>query len=368
MSRDQRWAIALGLLAVAAISGLAFRVLIGPGPDVATVAAAAVQDGDESTSIAFAGDSLLGDQSERTLERKGYDWPFANVSDLLQADYVVANAEGPITARTKWGDPTADYSYNSQPEAAAAFAAAGVDALSLANNHSMDRGPEGLADTISNAEASGISTFGAGDTPTSAAAPLLVTTDAGNVAVVGFGEDFGELARVSDQRPGMTVLREDRIRSAYFNAEAAGADYVVAFVHWGDNYLPVNQQQKGWAKIFADTGYDLVIGTGPHIAQPIRVVDGMPVAYSLGNFVFGTPGRWADFGAKGYGVVATLELTADSASLQLNCVVTDNAKVHFQPRECSAARSDVVLSDLSPDVVVTRGVGTMPLPGFTPPA
>ena len=213
-----------------------------------------------------------------------------------------------------------------------------------------------------------MSTFGAGDTPESAAAPLLVATDVGDVAVIGFGEDFGELARVSETRPGMTVLREDRIRSAYFNAQAAGAEHVIAFVHWGDNYQPVNQQQKGWAQVFADTGYDLVVGTGPHVAQPIRVVDGMPVAYSLGNFVFGTPGRWSDFDTEGYGVLATVELTAEGASLQLNCIVTDNEKVDYQPRECSAAESRRVLSGLSPDVVVTDGVGTMPLPGFTPSA
>ena len=140
MSRDQRWALALGVLAVAAMGAIGFRVVSGPGPDVTTVAAAAVQDGDETTTITFAGDSLLGDQSQRTLEKKGYDWPFAQVTDLLTADFVVANAEGPITARTKWGNPTADYSYNSLPPAADAFAAAGVDALSLANNHAMDRG------------------------------------------------------------------------------------------------------------------------------------------------------------------------------------------------------------------------------------
>jgi poly-gamma-glutamate capsule biosynthesis protein CapA/YwtB (metallophosphatase superfamily) len=193
----------------------------------------------------------------------------------------------------------------------------------------------------------------------------MVETDAGTVAVIGFGEDFGTLMRVSDERPGMAVMRQDRIRSAYFNAQAAGADHVVAFVHWGDNYLPVNRQQKGWAQLFADTGYDLVVGTGPHVVQPVRVVSGMPVAYSIGNYAFGTPGRWVEYGAEGYGIVTTLELTTDGATLQARCVVTDNARANYQPFECPASEAGPVLRSLSPDITIAQGVGTLPLPGFT---
>jgi poly-gamma-glutamate synthesis protein (capsule biosynthesis protein) len=365
MTRDKALALGLALLAVGAISAVGARVAFGPGPDVVVVQASATQDGDKTTSITFAGDTLLGDSSERTVQQKGYDWPLAKVGDLMGADLFVANAEGPITTRTRWANPTADYSYNSQPEAALALARAGVDSISLANNHAMDRGPDGMADTVRYAQDAGISSFGAGDTPSAAAAPLLVDTDAGKIAIVGMGEDFGELARVSPTRPGMMVMREDRIRSAYFNARAAGADYVVAFVHWGDNYQTVNTQQRGWAQVFADAGYDLVVGTGPHVAQPIRVVSGMPVAYSIGNFVFGSNGRWADFGTEGYGVLATLVIDEQGASLRLNCLVTDNAIVKFQPYECADAEATRVLGALSPGVTVSRGVGVLQLEGFT---
>jgi poly-gamma-glutamate synthesis protein (capsule biosynthesis protein) len=338
---------------------------LGPGPDIATVSAAAESNEDGTVTLNFAGDTLLGDQSQRLLDKNGYDWPFENVKGLLDADYFVANAEGPITRRTHRLSPTLDYSYNSMPQAAQALADAGVDGLGLANNHAMDKGAAGLADTMSYAQAAHLQTFGAGATPAGAAEPLLVTTDLGNVAVVGMGEDFGELMRVSDTHPGMTVMRDDRIRSAYFNAKAAGADYVIAYVHWGDNYQPVNQAQRGMAKLFAASGYDMVIGTGPHVAQPIEMVDGMPVVFSLGNFVFGTPGRWESYNAEGYGLVASLVLEETGATLELHCVVTDNSRVLYQPTACAPAEARRVLTGLSPDVTLTKDVGVLALPSFT---
>ncbi len=206
--------------------------------------------------------------------------------------------------------------------------------------------------------------FGAGPKPADAAAPLILETDAGTVAIVAMGEDFGELARVSPEHAGMVSMREDRIRSAYFSAKAAGADYVIAYLHWGDNYQPVNRQQKGWAKTFAAVGYDLVVGHGSHVVQPISSVDGMPVVYSLGNFAFGSPGRWETYKADGFGLLTTLSL-GDQASLEVRCIVTDNARVRYQPRECSPAEARQVFAEASPDLTVVDGIGTMPLPSFT---
>jgi poly-gamma-glutamate synthesis protein (capsule biosynthesis protein) len=205
---------------------------------------------------------------------------------------------------------------------------------------------------------------GAGSTPEKAGAPLIVKTSAGTVGIVAMGEDFGELARVSDTQPGMTVMRPDRIKSAYFQAKAAGADWVVAYVHWGDNYAPVNAQQRYWAKLFADTGYSMVIGTGPHSVQPIKYIDSMPVVYSVGNFVFGTPGRWAEYGVKGYGLLVTANI-GNTSTLSLQCIVTDNAIVRYQPVPCSTQQSKQVLTSLSPDVKIRDGVGTLPIPSIT---
>ncbi len=122
MSRDKKFALALGVVAVAALAAVGARVLIGPGPDVATVAAVAETNGDGNATITFGGDTMLGDQADRLLAREGYDVPFRQLGGMLDADYVIVNAEAPITTLTKWYDPRVDYSYNTLPPAAQALA------------------------------------------------------------------------------------------------------------------------------------------------------------------------------------------------------------------------------------------------------
>ena len=112
MTRDKSLALAFGVLAVLAIVGIGARILVGPGPNVVTVAAQAEQDGDQSTTITFLGDTLLGDQAQRILEKKGYDWPFAEVSDAARLPTTSSpTPRPPSPGSTEWGNPTADYSY-----------------------------------------------------------------------------------------------------------------------------------------------------------------------------------------------------------------------------------------------------------------
>jgi poly-gamma-glutamate synthesis protein (capsule biosynthesis protein) len=109
---------------------------------------------DSSFRILWAGDTLLGDASQSALDEHGYDWPFAQLSELLQgSDAAILNAEGPVTTIAEPYEPERSWTYNAQPEAAAAIATAGFTAVGLANNHSMDRGPAGLSDTIAHFEA-----------------------------------------------------------------------------------------------------------------------------------------------------------------------------------------------------------------------
>ncbi len=132
----------------------------------------------------------------------------------------------------------------------------------------------------------------------------------------------------------------------------------MAFVHWGVNYDGVTDEQRAAAALFADAGYDLVIGHHPHVAQEVDVVDGMPVLYSLGNLAFGTPGRF-DAG-QGYGLVARTSLLADgSFEFRLACLVADNEQVEYQPEPCVSAEADRVFAGLGPHVRVEDGVAVV---------
>ncbi len=345
----------VGALAVvgvtAAIAGTEVPSPVAGAPTISAGGASGV-------SITWLGDTLLGDGAQPFIDQYGLLWPAALLPPLDSDHVVIANVEGPMTERTEPFDPTQRWSYNSHPAAGQALVAMGITAVSLANNHTMDRGPEGLLDTVVNADAAGLRVFGAGPTANEARLPLLVESDSVLIAVAGFSDDGGIKTATAD-RPGARRLSLVNLQADIDAARSAGADRVIAAVHWGRNYTAVDPRQETWAKAFADAGYDMVIGTGPHFVQPIAVVDGMPVVYSLGNYVFGTPGRFNE-NARGYGLVVTTSFTRDDeVAVIVRCIRTDNQLITYQPRGCADSVSDTVLSAANPSLAVFGGVGAM---------
>lgn len=329
---------------------------------VSSDAGARVVDDAPPFPIQWLGDTLLADAAQGSLDERGYEWPFEHLLPLLDGAAVIANAEGPITTLTEPYDRKQPWTYNAQPEAGPALATAGVSAVSLANNHAMDRGPEGLADTTRALESGGIEVFGGGPNRAAALRPLLIKTPHGTVAVVGLAQGYGARKTAAEDRAGTLVAERCTIREAASEARAAGARWLVGFVHWGSNYSEVQHSQEAQARFFAEAGYDLVIGHGPHVEQPVASIGGMPVLYSLGNFVFGTPGRFSD-DFPGYGVIATTELVSSGFErIRLRCIRTDNDFVRFQPRLCSAEESAEVLTAMHPGVRLDEAGGTLALP------
>ena len=325
-------------------------------------AAPPARSGAPAFRILWLGDTLLGDAAVPRLDAHGRAWAFDHLRPLPDADFVIVNAEGPITARTTPHDPSRRWSYAARPEAAAALAAEGVAAAGLANNHAMDRGPDGLADAIAHLGAAGVAAFGAGANLGEALRPLIVETPHGRVAVAAFGQGGGADANAGEARPGVAVLTRRNAAEAARLAREAGARWLVAFVHWGVNYEGVTHAQRRQAALLADAGYDLAIGHGPHVAQPVEVVGGMPVVYSLGNFVFGTPGRFTA-AAPGVGLMAVTAFGPGGIeSLRLHCIRTDNDEVAFQPRPCAPGQADAALRALHPDIAIEDGAGVLRWP------
>ncbi len=256
---------------------------------------------------------------------------------------MIANLEGPLTERTEVYARRGRWSYNAQPRAAAALAEAGVTIAGLANNHAMDRGPLGLADTLAALARAGIAPLGAGPDREAALRPLLLPTAHGAVGVVALGDHYGLARTAGEEQPGGAAFAPCDVVETAARARSEGARWLVAFVHWGANYSEVRDRQRVLAGFFAESGYDLVVGHGPHVAQPIEVVDGMPVLHSLGNFVFGTPGRFSER-FPGYGLVATTVLDGRGlVELRLRCLLVDNDRVAFRPRPCPEQEAHAVL-------------------------
>jgi poly-gamma-glutamate capsule biosynthesis protein CapA/YwtB (metallophosphatase superfamily) len=296
--------------------------------------------------IVFVGDILIGDAAQPLLDENGYFWPFEHLSEVLAGDYLIGNGEAPVTTIEEPWDADQRWSYNAQPEAAEALAQAGFDALGYSNNHALDRGAAGLADTITNLAANSLEFFGAGLDSQQAAAPLLLETPYGLVGVVALSEDWGADRTAETDQAGSIPLTKASIRAGYRLAEDAGADWIVAYVHWGTNYADISQQQRRWARDFTNAGYDLVIGHGAHSLQQIEILDGIPVFYSLGNFVFNTPGRFSEE-FPGFGLVVSASLGPNGFyQAELRCLQTDNQIVSFQPQPCSPQQALEVFSSL----------------------
>lgn len=220
--------------------------------------------------------------------------PFAAAAAWLQqADVVLGNLESVIVAGgTPRSAPVAapqPYILHAPPTAVSQLHDAGFDVLGLANNHALDFGGTGLAQTAVHLQKEGIAVVGAGPTETAALQPLCQQVGSLAIAFLAFNA-------VSD--PGGTVpaqagdswLRADWApvtATAAVAAARAGADAVVVSVHWGYEYdLHAAPAQQKMAQALLEAGADLVVGHHPHVVQEMAVADGRFIAYSLGNFVF----------------------------------------------------------------------------------
>jgi poly-gamma-glutamate capsule biosynthesis protein CapA/YwtB (metallophosphatase superfamily) len=289
--------------------------------------------------IAFLGDTLLGGEGQQTLDRRGYAYALEGLAPLLaDADLVVANHEGPLTSLDRAVDKLDTgrkrYWYRGLPEAACALADAGVRVVSLANNHILDFGSEGLSDTMHALDAAGIAHCGAGMDEAQARRPVFVTANGCRIGFLSLMQRYDlyvkEHLYASSTRPGPRRLRVSEA-PADLAAMKGRADVRVALVHWGRNYRGLTARQRRLAAILREAGADLVIGHHPHVPQPIECAGRVPVLYSLGNGALGTPGRFHS-GRPPYGLVATVDIETTGASrLQVTPILVDNSRVAFRP-------------------------------------
>lgn len=311
-----------------------------------------------TASIAFIGDTLLGGDAQETLDREGYAHAFEGLAPLLAgADLVVANHEGPITAadhrsakgpnegkKRRW--------YKARPESARALADAGVGVVSLANNHVLDFGLTGLADTIGSLDAAGIPHCGAALDLQGAHRPAVVNVGGYTVAFLSYMQRYDVYTRedvyATPEHGGVARLPDDGLRGAL---DALGdADLRVVLVHWGRTYRPVASRQERLAARLREAGADLVVGHHPHTAQRVDVSDRCPVFFSLGNGAFGTRGRFEKKGSPPYGLLAKVEIDGarDISGLEVHLLHVDNYKVGYRPVPATDAAAGKFLRSLTP--------------------
>jgi capsule synthesis protein PGA_cap len=239
------------------------------------------------------GDLMLARSIGERILSEGPAVPFAGVAPILaSADLLVANLECVISDR---GEPQSKaYTFRAPPAAADSLALAGVDVVSLANNHSLDYGPEGLRDTGQLLADRQIAAVGAGENEAAARAPAVVERNGLRVAFLAYVDVPVETGTGFDTRtwiattssPGIAWADTDHI-SADVTAARAHADVVVVLLHSGlESRTEVTALQRAEAHAAIDAGAALVVGSHPHVLQGVEQYHGGLIAYSLGNFVF----------------------------------------------------------------------------------
>lgn len=240
-----------------------------------------------SLTVAAGGD-VQGDRKVGTyIDAHGGDAALAKVASYLKtADLAFLNLEGPISdkgSKLSWKE----YTFRSRTALAQGLASAGVDVVSLANNHAMDCGSAALLDTIDRLDAVGVEHAGGGKNVTAARSPALLDTDAGTVAVLAFTDKFASGFAAGSEHPGVATVGDGSRVVEAIKAAKKQADYVVVSFHWGTEYtFTAASYQRTLAHRCVDAGADLVLGHHPHVIQGIEVYKDKLIAYSLGDFVF----------------------------------------------------------------------------------
>ncbi len=226
------------------------------------------------TTIQFFGDVMLDRHVRALIDENGggCDYPFSIIDPALgMADLKVINLEGPLT-----NNESASIKNNgmrfTQPMRCLIDIANRFQVVSLANNHMMDFGSAGYAETKKNLTLAGVKYFG--DYYNSGNTYYIKEINGFKIAFVGWHEFGG----------GGTKTTAADIRKI---KEKGLAEFVIVMPHWGEEYKTVaNENQRIVAKAFVDAGADLIVGSHPHVIQGVEEIDGKPVFYSLGNFVF----------------------------------------------------------------------------------
>ncbi|MDR0827746.1 MAG: CapA family protein, partial [Desulfovibrio sp.] len=215
---------------------------------------------------------------------------FQRVKPLFENALVVGNLET-VFAGEEHG--FAEFPmFNTPDEFADALSDLGLSVVTLANNHILDRKPSGAARTIRVLERSGIKWTGLGHDGTGSNEALVLEHGGLRWAFVNY--TYGSNAPVPsfDDTRGvhLNVISDEAIRQGLLNARAARPDIIVACFHWGNEYQFVpTKRQRAVAALSICEGADIVIGTHPHVLQPLEIASSEHgyglVAYSLGNFV-----------------------------------------------------------------------------------
>ena len=243
-----------------------------------------------SALLAFAGDVMFSDPFLASYDKSG----IAAIADsemlerMQNADLFVINEEFPFSLR---GEAMEDkqFTFRADPKYVEIFQELGVDIATVANNHALDFGRDAFLDTLDTLKSAGITCIGGGYHLSEASAPAVQTIKGQTFAIFGATRVSPSATwYASDSQAGLFQTYDSTLLNQKIAEAHTEYDHVIVFVHWGieKNETP-EEYQRSLAKGYIDAGADLVVGCHPHVLQGFEYYNGVPIVYSLGNYLFG---------------------------------------------------------------------------------
>jgi poly-gamma-glutamate capsule biosynthesis protein CapA/YwtB (metallophosphatase superfamily) len=241
--------------------------------------------------ILLVGDVMLGRGVNDVLRYAEPDYPWGDTLPLFhRADIRICNLECALSdGGQPW--PGKEFHFRTDAKNASALIAAGIDAVALANNHTLDFGTEALADTLAGLDRAGIGHAGAGLNLADAQQPAIISIGQRKLGMVAFTDNEPDW-EAGEHSPGvayMPVDLEDERATRLFESIQRWrpeVDILVVSAHWGPNwgYEPP-MPQPSFARRLIDLGADIVFGHSGHVFRGVEIYHGRPVIYCAGNFI-----------------------------------------------------------------------------------
>jgi len=247
--------------------------------------------------LAAVGDVMLARNVGRHFTEAPGDFSMDDLRELLKGfDVVCANLESPVSERGR-PDPAQDpnVTFCANPDTLSVLQTLGVSLVSLGNNHALDYGEAALEETVERLDAAGIRWVGAGRNYEEANRPLLLDVAGRQVAFLSYAFIYSVNTRMASRtRAGVADHRLGRILARILEQRRSGR-LVVVLAHWGQEYsfYPLPYQMRA-ARRMVEAGACLVLGHGPHYPQGIERHGDGEIVYSLGNFIFDEPQKFAN--------------------------------------------------------------------------
>jgi poly-gamma-glutamate capsule biosynthesis protein CapA/YwtB (metallophosphatase superfamily) len=322
--------------------------------------------GEPPLSLIAVGDIMLGGRTRRRIREHGRDYPFSAVLPILQrAPIVLGNLEGPLAQKAQ--KQNRNFSYRVKPKAATSVLRAGINVVTLANNHLVDCGREGVLETLEALAAAGVTPLGAAANQNAAHEPVI--REAGGVRIGLLGYYWNRRCAATANLPGSAMGVFEELETDIRQLRTR-VDRVVVTFHWGRPYNPEpSPRARAKARFAIDCGAHAIVGHHPHIIQAFEVYRRCPIFYSIGNFAFGSGNSRAEGLMLGF----RFEEARTLVNVYPLYVKNRDPRVNYQPKLVRGEAAERMLRRLieissrsGRQLKIERGTGKLDLPFCDP--